>query len=256
MKWESPWGLCYPGWHIECSAMGRKYLGDVFDIHTGGVDHIPIHHENEIAQAKGAIGKNPARWWMHGEFLLVDNGKMSKSLGNVYTISQLEEMGFEPLAFRYFCLNSHYRSKLNFTFEALKAAQISLNRLREGVKQHFEGSEEVDNAEIESYRNEFRKAINDDLGVTKALAILWEVIRKDKKSKEYLALITEFDTVLGLDLDVQKIKNIESKNEYSEEVKELIEKRNAARASKNWAEADRIRDLLTSMGVKINDSKV
>ena len=134
MKWDSPWGLCYPGWHIECSTMGRKYLGDVFDIHTGGVDHIPTHHENEIAQSKGCTGKIPANIWMHVEFLQVDGGKMSKSLNNIYTISQLQERKIEPLAYKLFCFSSHYKNKLNFTWEGVHSAQVSLERLRSGLK--------------------------------------------------------------------------------------------------------------------------
>ena len=126
MKWDSKWGLCYPGWHIECSAMSRKYLGEVFDIHTGGVDHIPIHHENEIAQSRGATGKNLSKIWMHVEFLLINNGKMSKSLGNVYTLDDLEKENIEPLAYRYLTYSSHYRNKLNFTWEGVKSSQVSL----------------------------------------------------------------------------------------------------------------------------------
>ncbi|MBP3285118.1 MAG: cysteine--tRNA ligase [Clostridia bacterium] len=257
MKWDSQWGKCYPGWHIECSAMGRKYLGDVFDIHTGGEDHIPIHHENEIAQAKGATGKIPAKFWMHVAFLTVDGGKMSKSLGNCYRIAELQEKGFEPLAYRYFCLNSHYKSKLNFTFDALKGAQTSLNRLREGIKQHALGNDSAEKEEIAQYKEQFREAINDDLNSPKALAILWEVVRKEKKSKDYLDLILDFDRVLGLDLDIEKIKKLEESKEdsMSDEVKALIEQRNQARAEKNWAEADRIRDLLNQMGIQINDKK-
>jgi len=258
MKWDSQWGKSYPGWHIECSAMGRKYLGDVFDIHTGGEDHIPIHHENEIAQAKGATGKIPAKFWMHVAFLTVDGGKMSKSLGNCYRIVELQEKGFEPLAYRYFCLNSHYKSKLNFTFDALKGAQTSLNRLREGIKQHALGNDSVEKEELLQYQEQFKEAISDDLNSPKALAILWEVIRKEKKSKDYLELILDFDKVLGLDLDIEKIKKLEESKEdnLSDEVKALIEQRNQARAEKNWAEADRIRDLLTQMGVQLNDKKV
>lgn len=257
MKWDSPWGPSYPGWHLECSAMGRKYLGDVFDIHTGGEDHIPIHHENEIAQAKGATGKIPAKWWMHVAFLTVDGGKMSKSLGNCYRIEELKEKGFEPLAYRYFCLNSHYKSKLNFTFEALKSAQIALNRLREGIKQHAKGEAKIAPEEIEAYKAQFKEAINDDLNSPKALAVLWEVVRKDVKSKDYLELIKDFDRVLRLDLDINKISVLPTEEEeYSDEVKALIEQRNIARANKNWVEADRIRDLLNAQGIKINDKKI
>ena len=255
MKWDSPWGLSYPGWHLECSAMGIKYLGDVFDIHTGGEDHIPIHHENEIAQAKGATGKIPAKFWMHVAFLTVDGGKMSKSLGNCYRIVKLQEKGFEPLAFRYFCLNSHYKSKLNFTFDGLKSAQTALNRLRNSIKLHSEGDKKVSLEEVNNYKEQFKEAINDDLNSPKALAILWEVAKKEEKSKDYLELIKDFDKVLGLDLDIEKINQLPVEEELSDEVKALIEERNKARAEKNWAEADRIRDLLVGMGVKIADKK-
>lgn len=136
MKWNSKWGLCYPGWHIECSAMSRKYLGDKFDIHTGGVDHIPIHHENEIAQSIGATGHNLANYWMHVEFLLIDGGKMSKSLGNVYTLNDLKAKGIDALSYRYFTYSSHYRNKLNFTWDAIKSAKNSLNKLRDMIALH------------------------------------------------------------------------------------------------------------------------
>jgi len=182
---------------------------------------------------------------------------MSKSLGNCYRIEELKEKGFDPLAYRYFCLNSHYKSKLNFTFDGLKSAQTALNRLRSGVKQHFEGNAKVSEEEINKYKEQFIEAVNDDLNSPKALAVLWEVIRKEEKSKDYLELIKDFDRVLGLDLDIEKINNLSSEEEeLSDEVKALIEERNIARANKNWAEADRIRDILTKMGVKISDKKI
>ncbi|MBP5308216.1 MAG: cysteine--tRNA ligase, partial [Clostridia bacterium] len=173
MQWDSPWGKSYPGWHIECSAMSRKYLGDVFDIHTGGVDHIPIHHENEIAQSESLTGKNPARFWMHGEFMLVDGGKMSKSLGNTYTIAQLEEKGYKPMHFRYFCLNAHYRKKLNFTFEGLDAAKVSYERLGSLILKHTASATVTDGKTLEKYKAEFEENINDDLNVPGALGVLW-----------------------------------------------------------------------------------
>ena len=144
MKWNSKWGLCYPGWHIECSAMSRKYLGDKFDIHTGGVDHIPIHHENEIAQSIGATGHNLANYWMHVEFLLIDGGKMSKSLGNVYTLNDLKAKGIDALSYRYFTYSSHYRNKLNFTWDAIKSAKNSLNKLRDMIALHKGVNKKID----------------------------------------------------------------------------------------------------------------
>ena len=257
MKWDSPWGLCYPGWHIECSTMGRKYLGDEFDIHTGGVDHIPTHHENEIAQSKGATGKIPAKTWMHVEFLQVDGGKMGKSLGNTYTLDQLQEKGIEPLAYKLFCFSSHYTKKLNFTWEGAKAAQVSLERLRAGVVAHLEGTEKIEEDVLQNYRTQFLEAINDDLNATKAMSIVWEIIRSDKKSKDYRDLICEFDKVLGLDLanvTRQTLKK-EEKQELPEEVEKLIEARTVARQEKNWAESDRIRDEIIALGYSVKDSK-
>ena len=165
MKWDSKFGKCYPGWHIECSAMSREYLGDVFDIHTGGVDHIPVHHENEIAQAKGATGKNPAHYWMHVEFLLIDNGKMSKSLKNVYLIDDLEKKGIEPLAYRYLCFTSHYRNKLNFTWDSVESAQKSLIRLRKLTKTHEFGDNKIDEEKIKKYKLDFIEKINNKLNI-------------------------------------------------------------------------------------------
>ena len=252
MKWDSPWGKSYPGWHIECSAMGRKYLGENFDIHTGGVDHIPIHHENEIAQCKGAFGHNPANFWMHCEFLLVDGGKMSKSLGNIYTLDELQEHGIEPLAYKLFCFSSHYRNKLNFTFEGAKASQVSLNRLRQGFTSHKNGTEDVSDDIIQEYEERFHKAINDDLNMPAAMGVVWEVIRSDVKSPKLAELLLKFDTVLGLKID-QASK--EEKIELPKEIIKLIEQRNIAREIKNWEESDKIRDELQAKGYNVKDTK-
>ena len=200
MKWDSPWGKSYPGWHIECSAMGRRFLGEHFDIHTDGVDHIPIHHENEIAQCKGSFGHNPANWWMHCEFLLVDGGKMSKSLGNFYTISLLQEKGIEPLAYKLFCYTAHYRTKLNFTFESAISSQKTLNRLREGYLAHTKSEENVDIEIIEQYKQRFMDAVNDDLNMPLAMGIVWEVLRNPVKSKQFAHLLVKFDEILGLNI--------------------------------------------------------
>lgn len=155
MKWDSFFGKSYPGWHLECSAMGYKYLGEKFDIHTGGVDHIPIHHENEIAQSKGFCGKIPANYWMHVEFLQINGGKMSKSLNNLYTLKDLEEKGYEPLVYRMFNYTSNYRAQINFTFEAMESAKIALNRLREGYLKHSEGTDEISDEEIKNMKKNF-----------------------------------------------------------------------------------------------------
>lgn len=256
MKWESPWGLSYPGWHLECTAMGNKYLGEEFDIHTGGVDHIPIHHENEIAQAKGAIGKIHAKLWMHVEFLQVDGGKMSKSLGNVYTISQLAERGIEALAYKLFCYSAHYRTKLNFTFDGALSSQKALNRLREGYLKHLKGEDKVKNEIIQEYETKFLETINDDLNIPAAMGIIWDIVRSEQKSKKYAELLEKFDQVLGLDIkNSQRYLEKQSNIEIPEEIKELIEKRKIARQEKNWKLSDEIRDILVKKGYQVEDSK-
>ena len=256
MKWNSPWGLSYPGWHLECSTMGQKYLGNQFDIHTGGIDHIPTHHENEIAQSKGRTGKIPARYWLHCEFLQVDGGKMSKSLGNVYTITDLEEIGVEPLAYKMFCFTAHYRTKLNFTFESIKSAQKSLQRLREGYLKHLESNNNIvsSNEKIKEYRFKFLKAINDDMNMPVAMSVLWDIIKEKEKSKIFAELILEFDQVLGLDL--KKIKKQEKNNlNIPKEIEELIEQREKARKEKNWIVSDKIREEIKEKGYIIKDTK-
>lgn len=251
MKWDTFWGKCYPGWHLECSAMGHKYLGEEFDIHTGGVDHIPVHHENEIAQAIGYCGKIPAHYWMHVEFLQVNGGKMSKSLGNLFTLKDLADKGYEPAVYRMFNLGAHYRTKINFTFEAMDAAKTALARLREGYIKHSNGTENVEDAVIDEYKKKFLEAINDDLNMPVAMSVVWEVVKNSTKSKKYAELILDFDKVLGFDLEHYELK----KAELPDEIKEIIRQRNNARANKNWAESDRLRDELISKGYTVKDSK-
>ena len=251
MKWDTFFGKCYPGWHLECSALGYKYLGEEFDIHTGGIDHIPIHHENEIAQAQGFCGKIPARFWMHVNFLTVNGGKMSKSLNNLYTLEDLKEKGYEPLTYRMFNFTSNYRNKINFTWEAMDAAKTALSRLREGYLKHSEGTEKVSEEELSELENRFHEAINDDLNMPMAMSIVWDIIRKPNKSKDYQNLLLKFDEVLGLDL-----KNYQKEeNEIPEDIQELVNQRNQARSNKNWAESDRIRDILITKGYTVKDSK-
>ena len=251
MKWNSFFGKSYPGWHLECSAMGHKYLGENFDIHTGGVDHIPIHHENEIAQAMGFCGKIPANYWMHVEFLQINGGKMSKSLNNLYTLKDLEEKGYEPAVYRMFNFTSTYRAQINFTFEAMDSAKISLKRLREGYLKHKDGVDNVSTEEIEQYREKFLEAINDDLNMPIAMSIVWDVIKNTKKSKDYAKLLLDFDKVLGFNLDSYQKEKIT----LPEEIQNLVEERNIARSNKNWAESDRIRDILIEKGYTVKDSK-
>ena len=257
MKWESPWGLSYPGWHLECSAMGKKYLGKEFDIHTGGVDHIPTHHENEIAQSKGCTGHIPAKRWMHVEFLQVDGGKMSKSLENTYTLDQLQEKGIEPLAYKLFCYTAHYRTKLNFTFDSAISSQKALNRLRESYLLHLESEDNnVEKEKIEEYRKRFMDAVNDDLNMPLAMGIVWEVARNEIKSKQYAKLLIEFDKILGLDIEHSKdYLEKEEKIELPEEIKSLVEQRKQTRENKDWAESDRIRNLLKEQGYVVKDTK-
>ena len=251
MKWDSFFGKSYPGWHLECSAMGYKYLGEHFDIHTGGVDHIPIHHENEIAQSKGFCGCIPANFWMHVEFLQINGGKMSKSLNNLYTLADLEEKGFEPLVYRMFNYTSNYRAQINFTFEAMEAAKVALGRLREGYLKHAEGIEDVSDEEIKAYEERFLEAINDDLNMPVAMSVVWDVIKNPNKSKKLQNLLLKFDEVLGLNLkDYKKEENV-----LPEEIQSLVNERNEARLNKNWAESDRIRDLLIEKGYTVKDSK-
>lgn len=251
MKWESPWGLCYPGWHIECSAMSNKYLGEEFDIHTGGIDHIPTHHENEIAQCKGRCGRIPARFWMHCNFLTVDGGKMSKSLGNIYTINTLMKRGIDPIAYKLFCFSSHYRNQLNFTFEGIEAANKSLTRLREGFRKHLDGNDEISDEEILEIKSRFEEAINDDLNMPSAMGVVWETIRCPKKSRKIAELLLKFDEVLGIKMDEKSEKEVD----IPEEIMKLVEERNQARKDKNWELSDKLRDIIKEKGYTVIDAK-
>lgn len=258
MKWESPWGLSYPGWHLECSTMGRRFLGEEFDIHTGGVDHIPTHHENEIAQSKGATGKIPAHVWLHCEYLQVDGGKMSKSLGNTYTISQLKGKGISPLAFKLFCFTAHYRNKLNFTFEGAYGAQKALERLYDSYVKNANGADEIEESIISEYKEKFSNYINDDMNMPGAMSVVWEIARNTKRSKSFAELLLEFDKVLGLDIKnaEQYLKEFKQENEeLPDDIKDLITERNKARENKNWQKSDELRDKIISMGYSIKDTK-
>lgn len=263
MKWDSPWGMSYPGWHLECSTMSRRFLGDEFDIHTGGVDHIPTHHENEIAQCKGATGKIPAKTWMHVEFLQVDGGKMGKSLGNAYTIDFLKEKGIMPLAYKLFNYTAHYRTKLNFTFDGAYASQKALERLYDLYLKHKDSTDnKISEDVIEKYKERFITYINDDLNFPGAMGIVWEVARNNEVSSDYAKLLEYFDLVLGLDIKnakayLEEIESIKAKgtDEIPEEVKNLLEERNLARSNKDWAKSDELRDKITAMGYSLKDTK-
>jgi cysteinyl-tRNA synthetase len=247
MEWESPWGIGFPGWHIECSAMSEEYLGVPFDIHTGGIDHIPVHHTNEIAQTEAARGKSLANYWMHNDFLLVDSGKMSKSLQNTYSLDDLKEKGFEPLAYRYFFLGAHYRVQQNFTWDALEAAQNTLNKLRKIVSELPRGDKPS-----EKYEKMFKEKINDDLDAPGALSVLW-IMLKDvsiENSSKYATAIL-FDKVFGLGLAEVQRKMLDA----PDEVYELLELRKKAREEKNWILSDEIREKVRLHGFEIKDTQ-
>jgi len=266
LVWDSPWGRGYPGWHIECSAMSMKYLGENFDIHAGGIDHIPIHHTNEIAQSEAATGKKPwVTYWLHNEFLVMDKGKMSKSAGSFLTLQSLVDEGFDPLDYRYFLIGGHYRSQLQFSFESLQGAKNSRKSLMDKIKSKFSPADfeqndrqrsesEYDN-EISKYIEEFNKAIEDDLNTPRALAELWGLLRDAPASPQALAAVFEFDKVLGLGLEVA-VKNQEKFTEeegYVKEIEEQIAKRIEAKKAKDFATADKIRQSLKDRGIILED---
>ena len=259
MMWDSPWGRGYPGWHIECSAMSMKYLGEQFDIHCGGVDHIPVHHSNEIAQSEAATGKRWVNFWVHGEFLIMDAGKMAKSKGNFITLRTLKEQGYDPMDYRYFCLGGHYRSQLQFTPEALNAARAARKNLVERVKElqgrHGEDaslpSEENLSQEAKKYLGDFRDAITEDLHVPKGLSVMWSAVKDESlSSEERLFLLYDMDRVLGLDLQ----RSGSASAEIDEESLALIKEREEARKNKDFARADEIRDELARRGIRIKDT--
>ena len=252
MQWDSPWGRSYPGWHIECSTMSRKYLGDTFDIHTGGVDHIPIHHENEIAQSEALLGHPAVHYWMHVEFMQVDGRKMSKSLGNTYTLDELEEKGYSPMDFRYFCLNTHYRKKLNFTFEGMDGAKTAYSRLLAlvGACKHAE-SGTTDPEIIRQFDKAFLDAVSDDLNIPLGLGELWTLL-KNPPSRDIYDAAMRADKVLALSLD----KCDEKKDDdVPADIRDIAERRFAARKAKNWAESDALRAELAEKGWSVADSK-
>ncbi|MFP4383012.1 MAG: cysteine--tRNA ligase [Spirochaetia bacterium] len=254
MMWDSPWGRGYPGWHIECSAMSMKYLGEQFDIHCGGVDHIPVHHTNEIAQSEGATGKQWVRYWMHIEFLLKGAEKMSKSKGNFHTVTRLQENGYDPLDYRYFCLQAHYRSQLKYSEEALSGARKARQNLLEKIRS-FSAAPSVTldalSAPGKKYREDFVRALTSDLNTPQGLAVLWNTVKADDiPAEEKKALILDFDSVFGLDLR-NCSDNVPA--QISQEDEKLIRERESARTSKDYQRADEIRDLLKERGIILKD---
>lgn len=262
MKWDSKWGIGFPGWHIECSAMSHKYLGNRFDIHTGGIEHIPVHHENEIAQNVCSHSVENIKYWLHNAHLVVDGEKMSKSLGNVYNLSNLIEMGFNPLAFREMCLRSHYRKQMNFTIDSLKAGESNLKKINDFYsffknRVADEGTEDINNDIVkvyDYYMDLFEKGIKDDLNTSEALAAMYEFMNEVNKRKSFIkkdiSLILDFmercDKVFGL---------LEFENDVPENVVALAKERKRAREDKDWNKADVLRDEIKVLGYEVKDVK-
>ncbi len=242
MQWDSPWGKGYPGWHIECSVIGDKYLGETIDIHTGGVDHKPVHHENEIAQSNCRYGHQVVKMWMHLEFLQIDGGKMSKSLNNIYTIADLEKKGFSAEDFRFFYFLAHYSKQQNFTFDALEMAKNTLKSIKNLAKEHQNGTAHVDTAKYEA---EFLESINDNLNMPKAIACVLKMLREERSNDVYSALM-KFNQVLGLNFDEEEIPN---------EIKDLAQKRWEAKKARDFATADSLRNQISALGYEIKDEK-
>lgn len=254
LGYETPWGKGFPGWHIECSAMSRKYLGETIDIHTGGIEHIQIHHNNEIAQSESASGKKFVNYWLHNEHLQVDGGKMAKSQGNAYILKDLEEKGFSPLDFRFLVLSAHYKSPINFTFESLTGAKNSRHKLIKDLALLPEGREIN-----QEYLKRFINFINDDLGMPQALSLVYEVLKSDISPPNKLATILKFDQVLGLDLlrcivIYQEEKTKKENNEIPIVVQNLVTEREVARKNQKFERADMLRNEIAELGFIIEDS--
>lgn len=254
-QWDSPWGRGYPGWHIECSAMSMKYLGEEFDIHCGGIDHIPVHHTNEIAQSEGATGKPWVKYWMHGEFLTVDGEKMSKSKGNLYLIEDIKQRGIDPLAFRYLCLSSHYRSHMNFTWPTLENANVAFTKLKRAILALKDSGAEVSSekpgsAKASALFDEFNEAMANDLNAPKALSVVWKVLNEETISPtDQLTIISYFDEIFGLGVAQWSVDKA-----LPDAVQELVKQRDEARLKKLWSESDRLRDELRALGYSVEDS--
>lgn len=251
LLWDSPWGKGYPGWHIECSGISIKYLGEYLDIHGGGVDNIFPHHTNEIAQSEAYLGHKWCNYWFHNEHLLDQTGKMSKSKGAILTVTKLKENGYDPLAFRFMCLNSHYRKQLVFSYDALTQAEATLKKLRNKIKL-LSDSGELDRNVYEIYNNKFILEISNDLNTANAITVIYELLKDSSVSdKTKISLITSFDEVLSLNL----ISNEEENLENDAYIKEKIAKRNEAKKNKNYVLADEIRDNLLKEGIKLIDTR-
>jgi len=259
MKWQSPWGVGFPGWHIECTAMSVKYLGETFDIHTGGKEHIAIHHTNEIAQAFGAFGHQTANYWLHNEWLMFDGQKISKSVGNSILVSDLIAKGFDPLSLRYLIMTTHYKTGLNFTWESLTGTQIAYFKLKEMVanlkKEEAESPTKLNEEIFEKYKKEFSECLADDLNIAKGIGLVWQIVKmKELNAKTKLVLLLDFDKVLGLKLDEATLLDQSENTEIPEEILKLKAERDTARAEKNWKLSDELREKIEKSGYSLEDS--
>ncbi|MGN1134433.1 MAG: cysteine--tRNA ligase [Oscillospiraceae bacterium] len=259
LKWGSPWGVGYPGWHIECSCISMKNLGEYLDIHCGGVDNIFPHHTNEIAQSEAYLGHKWCNYWFHVHHLNTSGGKMSKSKGEFLTVSLLESKGYDPIVYRFFCLNSHYRKSLEFSYENLDNAKASFNKLAAKVaavkKEDMNG--EIDRAAFDKFKQEFSDALNNDLNTSMAITSLYNVLKAPINAKTKLALVEDFDKVLSLDL-IKKAEQMNSKNtqeDVPEEIMALVEQRKQARKNKDFATADKLRDRIAEMGYIVEETR-
>lgn len=251
MEWPSPWGKGFPGWHIECSAMSLKYLGDHFDIHTGGIDHVPVHHTNERAQNNCAEGKEVVDRWMHNEFVNIRDGKMAKSGDNFITLQSIINMGYDPLSYRYLLLGAHYRKKVDFSLESLDGAENSYDKLKNKLIDWLAAPVVGFNEQMFDYKNRFLELVNNDLDTPGVLALLWEVIKDtDLSNSEKKTLALEFDKVLGLKLDEVKARKVD----LSLEAQELLRQRQKARDNHDWARADALRDQIQELGFLVRDT--
>lgn len=248
MEWESPWGIGFPGWHIECSAMSMKTLGATLDIHTGGIDHINVHHTNEIAQSEAATGKQFVRYWVHHNFLVVEGEKMSKSLGNFFTVQDVVKKGFNPMHLRYLYLQTHYRQEMNFTWESLEAAGNAYDRLVKEIATFTSSS-----GGAKQFEQQFTDNINDDLNIPKALATVWELIRSDEALPARAASLSKMDTVLGLNLFATAVK--QEALEIPQSILNLVKEREGLRKIGDFAASDEMREKIRSLGWEVSDTK-
>lgn len=258
MEWKSPWGKGFPGWHIECSAMSMKYLGDSFDIHTGGIDHKEIHHPNEIAQSESVTHKPLANYWLHTAFMMVSGQKMSKSLGNTYTIYDIEQQNYDLLALRYLYLQTHYRQEMNFTFPGLDAAQNAFKKLVLEISRWEDpqyDSGKVSTEVVKDFEKRFLDSINDDLNMSKALAVVWELVKSDLPSGAKAKLLFKMDEVLGLDLQNLAFQLRQAQHIIPGQIRQMVEERQHLRKTKQFNAADKIRAEIEKLGYTVEDTK-